>query len=78
MRDLGYVHAVRGWLARINTETSAALARGDSVEAALRTVTLDDLRRSVTKDEKWMNLLFRSFFVRPAVQAAFEQAKDNT
>src|SRR3954468_9696090 len=81
LRDLGYVRSVRQWLARLNREASAALARGDSLGQVLKTVTLDDVRLSVTKDEKWMNFLFRSFFLRPAVEAAFEQAegrKDGT
>jgi len=71
MRDLSYARSVRGWLKRINRETSAAVSRGDSLGAALETITLDDVRRQVTRDEKWMNFLFRNFFVRPAVQAAF-------
>jgi cyclase len=71
MRDLSYVRSVRDWLARINRETRAAVSRGDSLKAALRTITLDDVRRRVTRDEKWMNFLFRNFFVRPAVVSAF-------
>ena len=74
LRDLGYVRSLRAWLTRINRETLAARARGDSLSAVLKKVTLDDVRRSITKDEKWMNFLFRSFFVRPAVQAVYEQA----
>jgi glyoxylase-like metal-dependent hydrolase (beta-lactamase superfamily II) len=31
MRDLGYVRSVRDWLARIDREASAAVARGDSL-----------------------------------------------
>ena len=71
LRDLSYLRSVRGWLNRINRETSAAVSRGDSLKAALETITLDDVRRQVTQDEKWMNFLFRNFFVRPAVQAAY-------
>jgi cyclase len=73
MRDLQYVRSVRGWLDRIVHEVSAAVSRGDSPEAVLKTVTLDDLRRSVTGNGKWTNFLFRQFFVGPAVQAAFEE-----
>jgi cyclase len=73
MHDLTYVRSVRGWLSRIVGEASAAAVRGDSLGTALKTITLDDVRSSVTKDEKWMNFLFRSFFVRPAVQAAYAQ-----
>jgi glyoxylase-like metal-dependent hydrolase (beta-lactamase superfamily II) len=74
MRDLRYVRSVRDWLARIDRETSVAVARGDSLETALQTVTLDDVRRRVTGDEKWMNFLFRRFFVGPVVRSAYGQA----
>jgi glyoxylase-like metal-dependent hydrolase (beta-lactamase superfamily II) len=74
MRDLRYVRSVRDWLARIDRETSVAVARGDSLGVALKAVTLDDVRRSVTGDEKWMNVLFRRFFVGPAVRASFDQS----
>jgi cyclase len=72
MRDMSYLRSVRGWLARINRETSAAASRGDSLQVALEKINLDDVRRQVTKDEKWMNFLFRNFFVRPAVVSAFQ------
>lgn len=74
MHDLGYVRSVRDWLSRINREAAASAARGDSLGTALKTITLDDVRLAVTKDEKWMNFLFRSFFVRPAVHAAWRES----
>jgi cyclase len=76
MHDLGYVRSVRGWLSRINREASSVASRRDSLGTALHTVTLDDIRRPITGDEKWMNFLFRRFFVGPAVQGAFEQARE--
>jgi cyclase len=72
MHDLRHVRSIRDWLERITREASAAAARGDSL--ALGKVTLDDMRPGATGDEKWMNFLFRSFFVRPAAQAAWGQA----
>jgi cyclase len=72
MHDLRQVRALRNWLDRINREASSASLRGDSL--ALRNVTLDDVRPRVTQDEKWMNFLFRSFFVKPAAEAAWGQA----
>jgi len=74
MHDVRYICSVRQWLARIDGEASAAALRGDSLESALTTITLDDVRRRVTGDEKWVNFLFRSFFVRPGIQAAFKEA----
>jgi glyoxylase-like metal-dependent hydrolase (beta-lactamase superfamily II) len=73
MHDLAYVRSVRAWLDRINHEAAAVAARGDSLGTALHAVTLDDVRRPVAGDEKWMNFLFRRFFLAPAVQSAFEQ-----
>jgi cyclase len=74
MRDLGYVRSVRAWLSRIDSEASAVASRRDSLRTAQQTVTLDDIRPAITRDEKWMNFLFRQFFVGPAVQRAFEEA----
>jgi glyoxylase-like metal-dependent hydrolase (beta-lactamase superfamily II) len=74
MRDLAYVRSVRDWLSRINREASAVASRRDSLGMAMQTVTLEDIRQPVTGDEKWMNFLFRRFFVGPAVQGAYEQS----
>jgi glyoxylase-like metal-dependent hydrolase (beta-lactamase superfamily II) len=71
MRDLGYLQTVRDALERIRDQTAQAVARGDSLDAALGAVTLADLRLALTGDEKWLNYMFRNFFVRPAVRAAF-------
>jgi cyclase len=73
MQDLQHVRSVRDWLDRINREVSVAVARHDSLGAVLKTVTLDDVRRSATGNGKWMNFLWRQFFVGPAVQAAFDE-----
>jgi cyclase len=71
MQNDRYVRSVRGWLDRIDTETRAAAAQGDSLAAVLEAVKLEDARKQITRDEKWMNFLFRGFFVRPAVTAVF-------
>jgi glyoxylase-like metal-dependent hydrolase (beta-lactamase superfamily II) len=75
LRDVRYVRSVREWLSRIDREVSALAENGDSLGAVMKTVTLDDVRPVVTGNEKWMNFLWRQFFVRPSVAAAFEQAK---
>lgn len=75
MRDLEYIHSVHDRLGRINREVSAAVAGHDSLGAVLKTVTLDDVRRSVTRDGKWMNFLWRQFFVGPAVRGAFDEVR---
>jgi glyoxylase-like metal-dependent hydrolase (beta-lactamase superfamily II) len=75
MRDLAYLRRVRRMLARVRDEVAAAASRGDSLDAVRRVVTLDDERRTMTGDEKWMNYLFRNFFLGPVVQRAYEQLK---
>ena len=75
MRDLQYVNSVHDWLDRINREVSQAPPRHDSVGTVLKSVTLDDVRRPVTGNGKWMNFLWRQFFVGPAVQAAFDESE---
>jgi cyclase len=73
MRDLEYVRSVQSWLRRIQREASSAAARGDSVKTARERIALDDVRPKVTGDEKWMNFLWRRFFVGPAVQSVFDR-----
>jgi hypothetical protein len=75
MRDLSYITRVRRMLASVRDEVGAAVARGDSLPAVRRAVMLDDERQALTSDEKWMNYLFRNFFLGPVVQRAYEQAK---
>jgi glyoxylase-like metal-dependent hydrolase (beta-lactamase superfamily II) len=74
LRDMRYIRSARDWLSRIDSEATTLAAKGDSLGTVLKAVTLDDVRLSVTGDEKWMNFLWRQFFVGPAVKAAFEQA----
>jgi glyoxylase-like metal-dependent hydrolase (beta-lactamase superfamily II) len=75
MRELTYVRSVRRMLDRINAEVAASVAQGDSLRATLRSVTLEDERVAMTHDEKWLNSMFRDFFVGPAVQRAYAEAK---
>jgi glyoxylase-like metal-dependent hydrolase (beta-lactamase superfamily II) len=75
MRDLTYVRTVRDMLIAARDQAGAAAARGDSLGQALQAVTLDDYRRRLAGDEKWMNWMFQNFFLRPTVTRAFEAAR---
>ena len=74
MRDLSYLQRVRAMLVDVAAQAASAATRGDSLRAAVRAVALDEHRRALAGDEKWMNYLFASFFLRPAATAAFQQA----
>jgi glyoxylase-like metal-dependent hydrolase (beta-lactamase superfamily II) len=76
MRDLGYLKLVRKLLVSAREQTLAAYARGVSAEEIGGAVTVDSLRIEVTKGEKWMNWMFRQFFVGPVVARVYEEAKN--
>lgn len=75
MRDDAYVRTVRRMLGDVVVGAQAAVARGDSLRAAFAAITLEDDRRRIAGDEKWMIYMFRQFFLRPAVARAFEMAR---
>ena len=45
----------------------------DMLIAARTDTLLDDFRRRIARDEKWMNYLFKNFFLRPTVARTREQ-----
>jgi glyoxylase-like metal-dependent hydrolase (beta-lactamase superfamily II) len=75
MRDDAYVRRVRAMLTAVNTQTAAAVARGATLDEVRRTVTLDDDRRAIAGNDKWLNVLFRNFFLGPSVTRAYGEAK---
>jgi glyoxylase-like metal-dependent hydrolase (beta-lactamase superfamily II) len=75
MRDLNYVNTVQRMIRTARDETAAAAARGLSADSALAAVRLDALRNEIAGDEKQMRAMFASFFRRPIVGRAYEEAK---
>jgi cyclase len=78
MRDLTYVSTVQRMLVTAREQTLAAVAKGLSADSALAVVRLDSLRNDVAGDEKQMKVMFASFFRRPVVTRAYEEAKGGT
>jgi glyoxylase-like metal-dependent hydrolase (beta-lactamase superfamily II) len=74
MRDDAYVRQMRRMLRAVQSQVSAARATGVSLDSARRLVTLDADRRAIADDDKWLNTLFRSFFLGPAVKSAYDEA----
>ncbi|MBV9880337.1 MAG: MBL fold metallo-hydrolase [Gemmatirosa sp.] len=74
MRDDAYVRRVRDMLAAVRDQAVAAVARGATLDEARRTIRLDQDRRALAGDEKWLRLLFDNFFLGPAVSRAYEEA----
>lgn len=75
MRDVNYVNTVQRMIRTARDETAAAATRGLSADSALAAVRLDALRNEIAGDEKQMRAMFASFFRRPIVGRAYEEAK---
>ena len=75
MRDLSYVNQVQRMLSTARTQTAAVAAQGLSADSAMNVVRLDALRDEVAGSEKQLRAMFASFFRRPIVGRAYEEAK---
>jgi len=74
MRDDSYPRQVRRMLARVREETRRAVASGADLAETRKRVTLGNERASIAHGDKWLNALFGSFFLDPAIARAFEEA----
>lgn len=75
MHDLQVVDRTRALLVSIRDQTNAAVAKGDSLQAVQKSVKVDDLRASVVGNNKMLAFLFDGYFLAPAVQSAYNEAK---
>ena len=78
MRDLTYLETVRRMLSTAREQAAAAATKGLSVDSAMAVVRLDELRDEVAGGEKQLRVMFASFFRRPVVARAYEEAKNGT
>jgi hypothetical protein len=53
----------------------AAARESQTLDQIRRRVTLRDYRDAIAGSDKWLNAAFTSFFVAPAVSAAYEEFK---
>jgi glyoxylase-like metal-dependent hydrolase (beta-lactamase superfamily II) len=74
-RDRAYLRQVQSLLGALVERTRAAAAEGLSVEQAREKVTLADWKERFAGDDQARIRAFDSFFVEPAVERAFRQAK---
>ena len=75
MHDLTYLQTVRRMLVTATSQARAAAASGLSADSTLATVRLEALRDEIAGSEKQMRVMFASFFRRPVVSRAYEEAK---
>jgi len=74
MRDDAYLDLMSRLMHSLATQAEAAVARGDSLEQARRSVDLEEFRRAICGDSKVRRKLFEVYVAQPGVARAFEQA----
>lgn len=76
MRDDAYVRTLAAMFASISRQTEAAVARGETLDAARKSVNLEEFRKTLAGDSQLRRLLFQAYVVQPAVAAAFREATE--
>lgn len=74
MKDDSYVRLMVRLLASVRQQTEAAVARGETLEQARKSVDLAELRKAMAGDSKLLNVLFSMYVADPAVMRAWQQA----
>jgi cyclase len=75
MRDRDYLHAVQGLLRDLVAQAKQAVADGLTLEQAKERITLPEWRAKLAGDDPDRGRAFDSFWLAPAVERAYRQAK---
>jgi glyoxylase-like metal-dependent hydrolase (beta-lactamase superfamily II) len=73
--DFGYVRQEQGLLRALVDRVGAEVAKGSSLDDVKKAVTLDDWKKTLAGNDPMIQLGFDQFFVAPAVERAYDQAK---
>lgn len=74
LRDDSYLKLMAGLFASIRRQVEAAVARGESLEQARKSVNLDEFQKSFAGDSRTRRMIFRGYVLGPAVDAAYADA----
>ena len=74
LRDDRHVATLSAMFTSIARQAREAVARGESLEAARKSVNLDDFRAQLAGESRVRQLLFTNYVARPAVSAAWREA----
>lgn len=74
LHDDAYVKQMAGLFLAVKERTGAAIARGESVEAAQKSVDLDDFRRQFAGESRLLGIVFRNYVIGPAIASAYADA----
>jgi cyclase len=74
-RDRTYIEQLRGLLRTLTEQVGAAVAKGATLEETQKQVTLAEWQKVFAGTDETKNRAFEAFFVKPAVERAWRQAK---
>ena len=74
LRDDSYLKTLAEMFASIKQQAQAAVARGETLEQARRSVNLDVFRKQLAGDSSVRRVLFAMYVASPAVEAAYGEA----
>jgi glyoxylase-like metal-dependent hydrolase (beta-lactamase superfamily II) len=74
LHDDSYLKLMAGLFASIRQQVEAAVRRGETLEQTRKNVNLDEFQNQFAGDSRMRRLIFRSYVVGPAVDAAFGDA----
>lgn len=75
MRDPSYLDTVVELLETVQAQVADAVARGLTLEETRQAVDLESFRARLAGDDRLRNASFRSYFVVPAVERAWREAR---
>ncbi len=75
LRDDSYLELMARFLASAQRQTDEAVARGETLEQAQKSVDLEEFRQPFAGDSKVRSFLFDVYAVQPAIGAAFREAR---
>lgn len=75
LKDDAHVRTMARMMASITEQVRAAVARGETLEQARKSVDLEAFRQAFAGDSRQRSFIFRSYVAGPAIAAAYEQAK---
>lgn len=74
LRDDSYVRVLASMFASVTEQTRAAVARGETLEEARRSVNLEEFRKRLAGESQFRRVLFRVYVAAPAVESAYREA----
>jgi len=74
LTDDEYLRTLSAMFGSIRQQAAAAVARGESIQQARKTINLDEFRDKLAGQSAVRKLLFSNYVAQPAVAAAFREA----